>query len=141
MACWKIGFMVFFPHFHIELADNLRVLAYNSFSQMKFQNSLKEDCFTQGEKLTHIIPSPDAVGCLKFNSFTLRTPLEPNVCYFHTFENNLRTERKFTNNLKESCSSASDKHVSFKCFPENAFVSNIFPNVSGLFWPLWVLMG
>ena len=63
------------------------------------------------------------------NSFT-------HVCYFHTFENNLRTERKFTKYLKESCSLASDKHFSFKCFPENAFVSNIFSNVSGLFWLL-----
>ena len=75
------------------------------------------------------------------NSFTLGAPLEPNVCYFHTFENNLRTEVKFTKYLKESCSLASDKHFSFKCFPENAFVSNIFPNLSGLFWLLRVLMG
>ena len=78
---------------------------------------------------------------IQVNSFTLRAPLERNVCYFQTFENNLRTERKFTKYLKESCSLASDKHLSFKCFPENAFVSNMFPNLSGLFWLLWVLMG
>ena len=48
---------------------------------------------------THIFPV--------LNSFTLRAPLEPNVCYFHTFENNLKTERKFTKYLKESCSLAS----------------------------------
>ena len=67
------------------------------------------------------------------NPFTLRAPSEPNVCYFHTFENNLRTERKFIKYFKESCSLASDKHFSFICFPENAFESNIFPNLSGLF--------
>ena len=70
------------------------------------------------------------------NPFTLRAPLEPNVCYFHTFENNLRTTQTFTNYLKDSCSLASDKHFFLKCFPENAFVSNIFPNLSGLFWLL-----
>ena len=70
------------------------------------------------------------------NPFTLRTPLEPNVCFFHTFENNLRTKQKFTKYLKESCSLASDRLFSFKCFPENAFESNIFPNLSGLFWLL-----
>ena len=68
------------------------------------------------------------------NPFTLRAPLEPNVCYSHTFENNLRIKRKFTKYLKESCSLASDKHFSFICFPESAFVGNIFPNLSGLFW-------
>ena len=44
------------------------------------------------------------------NPFTLRAPLEPNVCYSHTFENNFRTKRKLTNYLMESCSLASDKH-------------------------------
>ena len=68
------------------------------------------------------------------NPFTLRAPPEPNVCYFHTFENNMRTKRKFTKYLKESCSLASGKHFSFICFPENAFVSDIFPILSGLFW-------
>ena len=72
----------------------------------------------------------------KINPFTLRAPLEPNVCYFHTFENNLRTKRKLTTFLNESCSLASNKHFSFKSFPENAFVSKIFPNLSGLFWLL-----
>ena len=67
------------------------------------------------------------------NPFTLRSPLEPNICYFHTFENNFRTKRKFTKYLKESCSSASNKHFSFKCSPENAFVSNIFSYLIGLF--------
>ena len=76
------------------------------------------------------------VDATRVNPFTLRTPLEHNVCYFNTFENNLRTMRKFTKYLKESCSLASDKHFSFKCFPENAFESNIFPNLSGLFWLL-----
>ena len=73
------------------------------------------------------------------NPFT--APPEPNVCYFHSFENNLRTKRKFTKCLKESCSLASDEQFSFICFQENAFVSNIFPNLSGLFWLVWVLMG
>ena len=44
------------------------------------------------------------------NPFTLRTPLEPNVCYSHTFENNFRTKRKLTKYLMESCSLASYKH-------------------------------
>ena len=68
------------------------------------------------------------------NPFTLRAPQKPNVCYFHTFENNLRTKRRFTKYLKESCILASDKHFSFMCFQENTFRSNIFTNVSGLFW-------
>ena len=74
------------------------------------------------------------VGRSLFNPFTPRAPPEPNVCYFHTFENNLRTKQKFPKYLKESCSLASDKPFSFICFPENAFVSNIFPNLSSLFW-------
>ena len=85
------------------------------------------------------IPASECIYCRRgayLNPFTRRTPLEPNVCYFHTFENNLRTKRKFTEYLKESCSLASDKHFSLKCFPENAFESNIFSNLSGLFWLL-----
>ena len=62
---------------------------------------------------------------VQFNPFTLRNPLEPNVCYFRTFANNLRTKLKFTKYLKESCSLDPDKHFSFKCFPDNAFESNI----------------
>ena len=73
-------------------------------------------------------------GTVCINPFTLRAPPESNVCYFHTFENNLRTKRKLTKSLKESCSLASDRQFSFICFPENAFVSNIFPNLTGLFW-------
>ena len=69
------------------------------------------------------------------NPFTLRVPLESIVCYSHTFENNLKIKQKFTKCLKESCSLASDRQFSFICFPENAFVSNIFPNLSDLFWP------
>ena len=68
--------------------------------------------------------------------FTLRVTLESVVCYSHTFENNFAIERKFSKYLKESCCLASDQHFSFKCFPENAFVSEIFPKLSGLVWPL-----
>ena len=74
--------------------------------------------------------APDKSGVSKSR---VKTPLEPNVCFFHTFENKLRTKRKFTKNLKESCSLASDKLFSFKCFPENAFESNIFPNRQACF--------
>ena len=70
------------------------------------------------------------------NPFTLRVSLESIVCYFHTFENNLGIKEKFTKYLKESCCLASDQHFSFKCFSENAFVSEIFPILSGLFLPL-----
>ena len=56
-----------------------------------------------------------------FNPFTLKAQPEPNICYFHTFENNLRTKRKFTKYLKESCSLASDKHFSFICFSRKCF--------------------
>ena len=72
----------------------------------------------------------------QFNPFTLRVPLESIVCYSHTFGNNLGIKHKFAKYLKESCCLASDQHFSFKCSPENAFVSKIFPKVSGLFWPL-----
>ena len=44
------------------------------------------------------------------NPFTFRTPLEPNVCYSHTSENNFRTKRKLTNYLMESSSLASEKY-------------------------------
>ena len=68
--------------------------------------------------------------------FTLRVTLESIVCYSHTFGNNLGIKREFTKYLKESCCLASDQHFSFKCFPENAFVSEIFPILSGLYWQL-----
>ena len=38
------------------------------------------------------------IAC-KVNPFTLRVPLESIVCFFHTFENNLGMERKFTKYL------------------------------------------
>ena len=69
---------------------------------------------------------------------TLRDSLEGIVCYSHTFENNLWIKRMFTKYLKESCGLASDLHFSFKCSQENAFVSKIFPKLSGCFWLLWV---
>ena len=70
------------------------------------------------------------------NPFTLRVALESIVCYSHIFGNNLEIKLKFTKYLKESCCLTSDRHFSFKCFLENAFVSKIFPKLSGLFWPL-----
>ena len=42
------------------------------------------------------------------NPFTLRVPIESIVCYFYTFENNLRTKGMFAKYLKESCFVASD---------------------------------
>ena len=64
---------------------------------------------------------------LHINPLTLRVSLEGIVCYFHTFENNLRIQQKFTEYLKDSCCSPYDQHFSFKYFQENAFVSKIFP--------------
>ena len=78
---------------------------------------------------------------VKFNPFTLRVTLQSVFCYSHTFENNFWIERKFTKHLKKSSCLASKQHISLKYFQENASVSKIFPNSSGLFWPIWVLMG
>ena len=68
------------------------------------------------------------------NPFTLRIPLAIIVCYSHTFENNLGIKQKFTKYLNDSRCMASDQYFSFKFFPQNAFVSKIFPKSSGLFW-------
>ena len=46
-----------------------------------------------------------------------------NICYSHTFDNNLGIKRKFTKYLKESCCLAADQHFSFIVFSEYAFVS------------------
>ena len=42
------------------------------------------------------------------NPVTLRVPIESIVCYFYTFENNLRIKGMFAKYLKESCFVASD---------------------------------
>ena len=42
----------------------------------------------------------------------------------------------FAKYLNESCYVDSDKRFSLKYFPKNAFASEIFPKLSGLFWPL-----
>ena len=76
-----------------------------------------------------------------FNPFTLRDPLEIIICYSDTFQNNLGIKQKFTKYLKESCWLTSLLQFSFNYFSKNAFVRKIFPKLSGLFWPLWVLMG
>ena len=70
------------------------------------------------------------------NPLTLRVSLEGIVCFPHTYEDNFRIKQKFPKYLKESCCLASGQHSSFKYFQENAFVSKIFSNLSGLFWPL-----
>ena len=70
------------------------------------------------------------------NPITLAVSLEYIVCFSHTFVNNLRIKRKFRKYLKESCCLDSDQHFSIECFQENAFVSKIFPKLSGLFWLL-----
>ena len=69
------------------------------------------------------------------NPFTLKNSSRNIVCYFHTFENNLRMKRSFAKYLKIRCLS-SDQHFSFKYFQKNAFVKEIIPKLSGLFWPL-----
>ena len=66
--------------------------------------------------------------------FTLRDPLEIIVCYSDTFQNNLGIKQKFTKKLKESCWLTSLLHFSFNYFAKNAFVRNIFPKLSCLFW-------
>ena len=68
------------------------------------------------------------------NPFTPKSSSRNIVCYFHTFENNLGMKRNFTKFLKQICCLSSDEHSS--CFQENAFVREIFPKSSGLFWPL-----
>ena len=72
----------------------------------------------------------------RFNPFTFRVHLESIVCYSPTFENNFGIKEMFTKYLKESCCLASDQYFSIRCFPENAFVSETFPKLSRLFWPL-----
>ena len=42
------------------------------------------------------------------NPFTFRVPTESIVCYFYTFENNLRIKGMFAKYLNESCFVASD---------------------------------
>ena len=73
---------------------------------------------------------------VSFNPLALRLSLESIVCFSHIFKNNFWIKRKFKKTLRESCCLASDKHFSFKCFQENAFVSKIYSKSSGLFWPL-----
>ena len=68
--------------------------------------------------------------------FTRKSSSRNIVCYFHSFESNLGMKRNFTKYLKEICCLSSNQHFSFKCFPKNAFVGEIFPKLSGLFWPL-----
>ena len=77
----------------------------------------------------------------QLNPYTLRDTLKSIVCSSHTFLNNLGIKRRLTKYLKESCCLASDLHLSFTCFQENASVRKIFPKLPGLFWLLWVLMG
>ena len=63
------------------------------------------------------------------NPFTLRTPPESIVCYFHTFENNLGIKRKFKKYLKQSCYLTSGQHFSIKYFPQHAFRSKSFTKI------------
>ena len=56
--------------------------------------------------------SRGSFGCCNMgtdvNPFTLRVTLESIVCYFYTFENNLRIKEMFAKYLNESCFVASD---------------------------------
>ena len=61
-----------------------------------------------------------------FNPLALRVSLEGIVCYSHTYKINLGIKWMFTKHLNESHCLTSDKHFSFKCFQENAYVSKIF---------------
>ena len=56
-----------------------------------------------------------------------RVPIESIICYFYTFEKNLRIKGMFVKYLNEGCFVASGEHSSFKYFIENAFISKIFP--------------
>ena len=54
------------------------------------------------------------VGRSLFNPFTPRAPPEPNVCYFHTFENNLRTKQQIK--VRITCfPSGHDTYSRFRC--------------------------
>ena len=74
----------------------------------------------------------------RVNPFTLKSSSRNIICYFHTFENNLGMKQNFTKYLKKICCLSSDQLFSFKCFQKNAFIKEIFPKSSGLFWPLCV---
>ena len=99
---------------------------------------------SQGQKYLDIHVYPMALSWPMFfihdgivlNPFTLTVPLGRIVCYFRSFENNLGIKQKFTKYLKESFCLTSGQHFSFKYFPKNAFVRNIFSKLLGLFWPL-----
>ena len=67
------------------------------------------------------------------NPFRLRVPLESIVCYFITFENNLRIKNKLTRHLKESCCLTSRQHFFFKYIPKKAFLRKIFPKCHACF--------
>ena len=67
---------------------------------------------------------------------TFRVSLEGIVCYSHNFKDNLGIKHKFLKYLKESCCMASYEQFSSKRSQENAFIGEIFPKSSGLFWPL-----
>ena len=52
-----------------------------------------------------------------------------------TFENNLVIKHTITKYLKESCRYISNEHLSFKYFPETAFVREISANKTNDFGP------
>ena len=77
-------------------------------------------------------PQPTGPGGGRFiNPFTLIVTEKGIVCYSHTFENYRGIKWKFTKYLKESCCLV----FPIQMFSRNAFVSKIFPKLSGLFWP------
>ena len=80
--------------------------------------------------------SPSNISLILLNPFTLKSSSRNIVCNFHTFENNLGMKRNFTKYFKERFCLSSDQHFSFKYFQKNAFVREIFPKSSVLFWPL-----
>ena len=69
----------------------------------------------------------------QFNPFTFKSSSQNNVCYFHTFENDLGMKRNFTKYLKEICCLSSDQHFSLKCFQKNCFCKG---NISKIVRPL-----
>ena len=75
------------------------------------------------------------------NPFTTSFFKESINCFEHSyFLNSMGIKQKFPKYLKGSFCLASDQHFSIKCFPQNTYGRKIFPKLSGLFWPLLVLI-
>ena len=74
--------------------------------------------------------------CEWVNPFTLRVHSECIICCCHTFENNFGIKRKFAKYLTRVVAGLLINISRSNFYTNNAYVSEIFPKSSGLFWPL-----